>query len=292
MTRKGIILAGGSGTRLWPMTATISKQLLPIWDKPMIYYPLTTLMSVGIQEILIISTPRDLPRFTELLGDGSEFGISLTYELQEKPNGIAEALIIAQQFLNGAPSALILGDNIFHGREFQDAARNADASAHSTVIACHVADPERYGVVTFDNQGQALNIQEKPREPKSTFAVTGLYFYSDDAPMIAKSLTPSERGELEISDLNQWYLQQGRLQVQTVSNETIWLDTGTNQSYLQATQLIEAIQTRQGLIVGSPEEIGLKNGWISYETICDRCQKYPNSGYAKLLLNVLKENRK
>ena len=286
--RKGIILAGGHGTRLWPMTAAVSKQLLPIWDKPMIFYPLSTLMTAGIQDVLLISTPRDLPHFQRLLGDGHQFGISLSYALQERPEGLAQAMLIGAPFLDNRPSALVLGDNIFHGHEVSLAVRRASHAADSSIIASPVADPERYGVVVLDPDGRPISIEEKPEMPQSNLAVTGLYFYDSSAPELAKSLKPSPRGELEITDLNVVYLDQKRLNVETLPADALWLDTGTNASFLQANQLVEAIQTRLGALVGSPEIIALENGWIESTQIETSIQGYAGSGYAQLLAKYIK----
>jgi len=288
LNRKGIILAGGNGTRLWPLTAAVSKQLLPIWDKPTIFYPLSTLMTAGIREILVISTHRDLPQFRELLGDGSRFGIKIDYASQNLPNGIAEALLIAEDFIDNHPSALILGDNIFHGSEIKKIVRSASESQHTSVIACPVADPERYGVVSFDTDGLAQEIIEKPQQPKSKYAVTGLYFYDSTASLRAKTLKPSDRGELEITDLNNSYLSDRLLRVHCLTEDVTWLDTGTNYSFLQASQIVETIQNRQGLLIGSPELTALENGWITQLDIKNVVSKYPNSAYSVALNEVCK----
>jgi glucose-1-phosphate thymidylyltransferase len=287
--RKGIILAGGSGTRLWPLTAAVSKQLLPIWDKPTIFYPLSTLMTAGIREFLVISSNRDLPQFRELLGDGSRFGITINYASQKRPNGIAEALLIAEDFIDNHPSALILGDNIFHGSEIKKIVQVASESQQTSVIACPVADPERYGVVSFDTDGLAQQIIEKPQQPQSKYAVTGLYFYDSTASERAKTLKPSGRGELEITDLNNSYLSDQLLRVHCLTEDVTWLDTGTNYSFLQASQIVETIQNRQGLLIGSPELTALENGWITQLDIENVVSKYPNSSYSVALIEACKQ---
>lgn len=287
--RKGIILAGGSGTRLHPATLAISKQLLPVYDKPMIYYPLSTLMLAGIREILIISTPQDTPRFTQLLGDGSQWGLNLQYAVQPSPDGLAQAFLIGEQFLNGAPSALVLGDNIFYGHDFQKLLRDADAQqTGSTVFAYHVQDPERYGVAEFDAQGRVLSLEEKPKVPKSNYAVTGLYFYDAQVVELAKSLQPSPRGELEITDLNTLYLQQGQLNVQLMGRGYAWLDTGTHDSLLEAGQFIATLEQRQGLKVACPEEIAFRAGWIDAAQLEQLAQPLLKNGYGKYLVQCLK----
>lgn len=287
--RKGIILAGGSGTRLHPATLAISKQLLPVYDKPMIYYPLSTLMLAGIRDILIISTPQDTPRFEQLLGDGSQWGLNLQYAVQPSPDGLAQAFLIGEQFLNGAPSALVLGDNIFYGHDFQKLLAEANAqTTGSTVFAYHVQDPERYGVAEFDAQGKVLSLEEKPAQPKSNYAVTGLYFYDSQVVDLAKSLKPSPRGELEITDLNKLYLQQGQLNVQLMGRGYAWLDTGTHDSLLEAGQFIATLEQRQGLKVACPEEIAFRAGWIDAAQLEKLAQPLLKNGYGKYLMQCLK----
>jgi len=287
--RKGIILAGGSGTRLHPATLAISKQLLPVYDKPMIYYPLSTLMLAGIREILIISTPQDTPRFTQLLGDGSQWGLNLQYAVQPSPDGLAQAFLIGEQFLDGAPSALVLGDNIFYGHDFQKLLGDADAQqTGSTVFAYHVQDPERYGVAEFDAQGRVLSLEEKPKVPKSNYAVTGLYFYDAQVVELAKSLQPSPRGELEITDLNKCYLEKGQLNVQLMGRGYAWLDTGTHDSLLEAGQFIATLEQRQGLKVACPEEIAFRAGWIDAAQLEQLAQPLLKNGYGKYLVQCLK----
>ena len=287
--RKGIILAGGSGTRLHPATLAISKQLLPVYDKPMIYYPLSTLMLAGIRDILIISTPQDTPRFEQLLGDGSQWGLNLQYAVQPSPDGLAQAFLIGEQFLNGAPSALVLGDNIFYGHDFQKLLAEANAqTTGSTVFAYHVQDPERYGVAEFDAQGKVLSLEEKPAQPKSNYAVTGLYFYDSQVVDLAKSLKPSPRGELEITDLNKLYLQQGQLNVQLMGRGYAWLDTGTHDSLLEAGQFIATLEQRQGLKVVCPEEIAFRAGWIDAAQLEKLAQPLLKNGYGKYLMQCLK----
>ncbi len=288
--RKGIILAGGSGTRLHPATLAMSKQLLPVYDKPMVYYPLASLMLAGIRDILLISTPQDIPRFEALLGDGARWGLNISYCVQPSPDGLAQAFILGRDFIDGHPSALVLGDNIFYGHDFQGLLANADANqTGATVFAYHVTDPERYGVVEFDAQKKAISVAEKPLQPKSNYAVTGLYFYDEQVCDIASAIKPSPRGELEITDVNAQYLRQQQLQVEIMGRGYAWLDTGTHDSLLEAGQFIATLEKRQGLKVACPEEIAYRSGWITADQLAALAKPLAKNGYGQYLQKLLSD---
>ena len=291
MTRKGIILAGGAGTRLHPATLAVSKQLLPVFDKPMIYYPLSTLMLADIREILIISTPRDLPLFEQLLKDGSQWGLDLSYRVQPSPGGLAEAFVIGDSFVGGQPSALVLGDNIFHGHDLPKRLASAAArTVGATIFAYHVNDPERYGVAEFDLHGQVVSLEEKPEKPRSSYVVTGLYFYDQHAVDYAKSLERSPRGELEITDLNRMYLNERALSVELMGRGFAWLDTGTHESLIEANQFVQTVERRQGLKIACPEEIAFRKNWINADALMELTKPYKQNGYGQYLLSVLQES--
>ena len=290
MTRKGIVLAGGSGTRLHPVTIAVSKQLMPVYDKPMIYYPLSTLMLAGIRDVLIISTPQDTPRFEMLLGNGAHWGMNIEYAVQPSPDGLAQAFLIGEDFVGDSPSALVLGDNLFYGHEFADDLKAASArTSGATVFAYPVTDPERYGVVEFDAHGHAVSLEEKPAKPRSRYAVTGLYFYDQQVVDIAKSLKPSPRGELEITDLNRVYLERGALDVQVMGRGHAWLDTGTHDSLIDAAQFIQTLEKRQGLKISCPEEIAWRQGWIDADQLRRLAAPLAKSGYGQYLLRIVDE---
>jgi len=290
MGRKGIILAGGYGTRLYPATQAISKQLLPVFDKPMIYYPLSTLMLAGIRDILVISTPTDISRFTDLLSDGSQWGLTIQYAVQQSPEGLAQALLIGESFIQNSPTALVLGDNIFYGHNLQPRLESANRrQTGATIFAYHVQDPQRYGVVEFNKDNQAISLEEKPTDPKSNYAITGLYFYDSHATKYAKQLKPSARGELEITDLNRIYLEEGRLSVERMERGYAWLDTGTHESLLEAHQFVQTIEHRQGLKIACPEEIAFRQQWINASQVEKLAEPLLNNGYGQYLMRLLRD---
>lgn len=293
MQRKGIILAGGSGTRLYPLTKGVSKQLMPIYDKPMIYYPLTTLMLSGIRDILLITTEQDQPSFVNLLGDGSDWGLNIEYTIQPSPDGLAQAFLLGEKFLNGAPATLVLGDNIYYGHGFVDLLKAANARTNgATVFGYHVDNPEAYGIAEFDEQGKVISLEEKPSKPKSNYAVTGLYFYDSTVCELAKQVKPSKRGELEITDLNMMYLQQNQLNVEIMGRGYTWLDTGTHGNLLNAAQYVQTIEERQGLKIGCPEEIAFRKGWIDSEQLLALASELAKSGYGKYLQKIATEHKR
>jgi len=290
LSRKGIILAGGSGTRLYPLTKVVSKQLMPVYDKPMIFYPLATLMQAGIRDVLIITTPEELPKFKSLLGDGSNFGVSISYKEQPSPDGLAQSFILAEEFLNGSPAALVLGDNLFYGHDLVKSLKSANENQECGIVfGYHVANPRAYGVVEFDDEKNAISIEEKPAQPKSQYAVPGLYFFDEDVVEVAKQVKPSARGELEITDVIDHYLQSGKLKVEIMGRGTAWLDTGTHDDLLAAANFISTIEKRQGLKVNCPEEVAYRNGWLSEDKLREIAEPLRKSGYGEYLLNLINE---